>query len=220
MKKLFLIVVFLVNIALHAQVRNMFDTIKYDFTKRGKFFVGLDGKNNIVGDLKVKMFGVQCGYLFNNRTSLYLGFYNTYGNNSYIVENNTAPQGKVDSNTVYATYGMGYFNFGIEYMFHNSRKWRLSVPIATGLGAGKYIRQSKSTLYENRYPGIVPIEFSINASYKLKWWLWVGGGLGTRISLSHSHEFNGPFYTFGLQIKTGTIIRKAREAYKEYQEMR
>jgi hypothetical protein len=89
-----------------------------------------------------------------------------------------------------------------------------------GIGAGKYTRQSQKINYDIRHPGIVPIEFSINASYKLKWWLWVGGGLGTRVSLTHSHEFNGPFYTFGLQIKTGRIIKRATDAYKEYREMR
>ena len=220
LKKAILFTTFLVSISISAQVRHAIDTIKYDLTKKGKFYISLDGKNSLVGDLKVKMFGLQGGYLYNNRTSLYVGFYNSYAKAVSIVENRTAPQGKTDSNTVYATYGMGYFNFGIEYMFHDSRKWRLSVPLAMGIGAGKYTRQSQKTNYDIRHPGIVPIEFSINASYKLKWWLWVGGGLGTRVSLTHSHEFNGPFYTFGLQIKTGRIIKRATDAYKEYREMR
>jgi hypothetical protein len=220
LKKAILFTAFLVSISINAQVRHAIDTIKYDLTQKGKFYISLDGKNSIVGDLNVKMFGVQGGYLYNNRTSLYVGFYNSYANAVTIVENKTALQGKTDSNTVYATYGMGYFNFGIEYMFHDSRKWRLSVPLAMGIGAGKYTRQSMKTNYDIRHPGIVPIELSINASYKLKWWLWVGGGLGTRVSLTHSHEFNGPFYTFGLQIKTGRIIKRATDAYKEYREMR
>lgn len=220
LKKSLLLLFILLNLSMQAQVRHVLDTIKFDLSKRGKFFIGLDGKNNLVGDFKIKMFGVQGGYIYNNRTSLYVGFYNTYGDRSTIVENTTAAQGKTDSNTVYATYGMGYINLGLEYMFHDSKRWRLSIPIAMGLGAGRYSKHSMKTVYDNRYPGIVPIELSINASYKLKWWLWVGGGLGTRVSLSHSHEFNGPFYTFGLQFKTGTIIRRAREAYKEYQEMR
>jgi hypothetical protein len=221
LKKAILFTTFLVSISINAQVKHALDTIKYDLSKKGKFFIGLDGKNSIVGDLKVKMFGLQGGYLYNNRTSLYVGFYNSYANAVSIVENRTAPQGKTDSNTVYATYGMGYFNFGLEYMFHNSHKWRLSVPLAVGIGTGVYQKFTKNPtniIYE-RHPGIVPIELSINASYKLKWWLWIGGGLGTRVSLTHSHEFNGPFYTFGLQIKTGTIIRRAKEAYKEYREM-
>jgi len=220
LKKAILFITFLLSISINAQVRHAIDTIKYDLTQKGKFYISLDGKNSIVGDLNVKMFGVQGGYLYNNRTSLYVGFYNSYANAVSIVENKTALQGKTDSNTVYATYGMGYFNFGIEYMFHDSRKWRLSVPLAIGIGAGKYTRQSMKTNYDIRHPGIVPIELSINASYKLKWWLWVGGGLGTRVSLTHSHEFNGPFYTFGLQIKTGRIIKRATDAYKEYREMR
>jgi len=222
LKKAILFTAFLVSISISAQVRHAIDTIKYDLTKKGKFYISLDGKNSIVGDLKVKMFGLQGGYLYNNRTSLYVGFYNSYANAVTIVENRTAPQGKTDSNTVYATYGMGYLNFGIEYMFHDSHKWRLSVPLAMGIGAGvyqKYTNNPKNVLSE-RHPGIVPIEFGINASYKLKWWLWVGGGLGTRVSLTHSHEFNGPFYTFGLQIKTGRIIKRATDAYKEYREMR
>lgn len=224
LKKTILFLFILISVSLNAQVRHAIDTIKYDLTKKGKFYLSLDGKNSIVGDLKVKMFGLQGGYLYNNRTSLYVGFYNSYANAVTVVENRTAPLGRTDSNTVYATYGMGYFNFGLEYMFHDSHKWRLSVPLAMGIGAGLYEKYTVNNNIKNtiqlRHPGIIPIELSINASYKLKWWLWIGGGLGTRVSLTHSHEFNGPFYTFGLQIKTGTIIKRAREAYNEYREMR
>ncbi len=203
---------------LNAQIKHLLDTIKYDLKQKRKFFVSLDGKNNLIGSLNIKMFGLQAGYIYNDRTSFYLGLYNTYGNSSEIVENPTAAQNKVDSNTVISTYGLGYINYGIDYEFHDSRKWRLSIPCAIGLGAGHYNKASLKRNYGATNPGVVPFELGINASYKLTWWLWFGGGLGTRISLLSTHEFNGPFYTFGFQIKTGTIIRRARESIREYRE--
>lgn len=198
---------------LKAENRHLIDSIRFDLKQKKRFYIGFDGKNNIVSSLNLKMFGLQGGYIYNNRTSLYIGLYNTYdNNNTNILNNPTAPIGKTDSNTVYESYGMGYINFGIEYIFLNSKRWLLSTPVAIGIGAGRYKQIRQDEVLEHKTPGIKPLEFGINASYKLTWWVWLGAGLGTRISINKTHAYNGPFYSFGLQIKTGEMIKRINKA--------
>ncbi len=162
------------------------------------------------------MFGLQGGFIYNSRTSIYVGLYNTYDNNTRnIIYNPTAASGVIDSNTVYEKYGMGYINFGIEYIFLNSKRWLLSAPVAIGIGAGRYTKQTQREILKYETPGIKPLEFGVNASYKLTWWLWLGAGLGTRISLNSTHTFNGPFYSFGLQFKTGEMVKRIEKVLKK-----
>jgi hypothetical protein len=94
----------------------------------------------------------------------------------------------------------------------------LSVPVALGIGSGTFKKFSEHKFYEAKYPAIIPFETGLNASYKLTWWLWLGAGLGTRISLNSTHYYNGPFYTFGLQVKTGAMVKKAKQTIEKHKQ--
>lgn len=197
------------------QIRHMFDSIKYDLKHSGSFFVSLDGKNSIIRDRPVKMFGFQAGLLFNKRTNLYAGYYASY-KNTRTIYNPTAAKGEVDSNTVDMRYRLEYLNIGCEYYFKDTRKWRFSIPFSIGLGAGRDIRYKKlgnDVLSDKRHK-VVPLELGFNARYKLFWWMWISGGLGTRLSLA-STEYNGSYYTFGLSLRTGEIYNRFRAWYEE-----
>ena len=62
----------------------MYSNIRTDLRGEKSAFVSLDGKNSIVRDVPIKLFGLQAGYLFNQRTNLFLGFYNSYNKENII----------------------------------------------------------------------------------------------------------------------------------------
>lgn len=198
----------------HAQIKHMFDTIRYDTRRDKHFFLGLDGKNSVISDEPVKMFGLQAGYLYNERTNFYVGYYASYNdaNRVIILENPTATAKDHfrDSNTLMKQYSLAYFNFGCEYYFHNSRKWRFSLVGAAGIGLGsdKVFKTYKTV--SNKVSGIIPLELGMNASYKLTWWLWVTGGIGTRVSFVTT-KYNGPYYTLGLSLQFGEIYQRVKK---------
>jgi len=214
LKKIGLLISLFLCLTANAQVKHMFDSMRYDFKQRKKFFVSLDGKNNLVSDMNLKMFGLQGGYQYNKRTSVYLGIYWTYNNPSKIIANAPAV-GQSDSNTIYSSYGITYINFGTEYIFFNTKKWRLSIPAALGIGRGYNIITQNNKVIKKERSGILPLELGLNVSYKLKWWLWIGAGIGTRFSLNSTNEYNGSFYTFGLQLKTGEIYKRVKKLVKK-----
>ena len=192
----------------------MFDTIRYDLKQKpGAFFLSLDGKQSVIRDLNLKMFGLQAGYLYNKRTNIYLGYYSTLDNANRIYENPTALSPGTDSNTIFTVYGLAYFNLGCEYYFYNSHKWRLSFPAGIGIGVGWDKLFTNTKFLEQKNSTVIPLEIGFNASYKLKWWLWLGAGIGTRLSLA-SGQYNGPFFTYGIQWKTGEIYRRTKKWVK------
>ncbi len=123
MKKLVVLLATVACISCQAQIRHMLDTIRHDLRQRPRsFFLSLDGKSSVIRDLKLKMFGLQAGHLYNRRTNIYIGYYTTLDNANRIYDNPTAKSPAFDSNTIYSTYGLAYFNLGCEYYFYNSRK--------------------------------------------------------------------------------------------------
>lgn len=213
-KKLLIAALLTVSVSASAQLRHMFDTIRYDLGQQKSFFVCLDGKNSVIRDMPVNMFGLQAGYTFNKRSNFFIGFYNSY-NDEKIESNPKAGSGKTDSSTVWLRYRLTYLNVGCEYYFHNSRKWRFSIPFSIGLGAGKEVRRKLSGEISRHKYGLVPIEVGFYAHYKLTWWVWPGAGIGTRVSLLNS-GFNGPYYTYGFSFRLGEIYARSRKLARQW----
>lgn len=218
MKKVGIIAVLFICIHSNAQVRHFWDTIRYDLKQPRKFFLGMDGKNSIISDFTIKMFGFQGGTIYNSRTKFYSGLYFTPRKRSTIIENSTALPGRTDSNTVYVSYGLTYMNFGTAYIFYNTKYWEISAYLALGLGAGTYKKHTDTRYYSASHPVIVPLETGFNASFKLTWWLWLSAGLGTRMAIIGKHDYNGALYTYGVSVKLDAIYKKFRPAAeKAYQ---
>lgn len=214
MKSFLFSLAFFLMFNVQAQLKHCLDTIRYDLKQNKSWFLSLDGKNSVIRDLRIKLFGLQFGYLYNKRTNLYIGYYGSYNNETQKVENNTSISASPDTNAVYVKYNIGYFNFGCEYYFHNSRKWRFSIPVALGIGMGS---EQKFTKYKNisqRSSTIMPLDFGLTASYKIKWWLWAGAGLGYRQTIGAS-KYGGAYYTFGLSLKFGEMYNRVNKWYKE-----
>lgn len=210
LKKLIIFILFINVIGVKAQLnRHVIDTIKFDLKQKKKLYVSLDYKNTFVSDLSTKMFGLQLGYIFNKRTSLYIGYY-AANETRKEVANPTAVNGNTDSNTIYQYYGLNYFNIGIDYIFYNTKRWRFSIPLSIGLGSGYSHLSSLKTNFGTTKTNVVPLEFALYGSYKITWWIWFGAGMGSRIMLNNKSGYNGTFYSIGIQLKTGEIYRRTK----------
>lgn len=208
MRSFFICITLISFQGLHAQLKNLSDNIRQDLKGEKSAFIGLDGKNSIVRDVPIKLFGLQGGYCYNERTNLFVGFYKSH-NKEVVVNNPTAKSGTTDSNSIFQQYKLTYLNVGCEYYFHNSEHWRFSIPLGLGLGVGKDIMRNTKTELRNQRMGIMPIEIGFLANYKLTWWVWLSAGMGTRLSIG-SNNFTGSYYTFGLSFRYGEIYRRTK----------
>jgi hypothetical protein len=212
-RKYFFILGFLSINSAQGQLRHMCDTIRHDVKKERTLALGLDSKNSFIRDLNLTMYGMQVGYLYNRRTNVHLGLYTTFNRKKTVFDNPTAGQDRIDANTVMNKFGMTYMNLEGEYYFYNTCKWRFSIPTGLGIGIG-WDKYYKNNTFTHRTTSLViPIELGFNATYKASWWVWIGAGLGTRLSLA-SQKYNGPFFTYGLQFQTEEILRRAKKVFK------
>lgn len=218
MKKNLVLITLLYALQAQSQLRNVWDNIRYDLHQDKSWFVCLDGKNSVIRDLRLKLFGMQTGYTFNGRTNLYLGYYTSYNKERVIIENPTATSASSDSNTVFARYHLSYLNLGLEYYFVNSKKWRLSVPIGFGIGSGRddkfKIRGGKENIFEHSKHLVLPVDIGFYVNYKIRWWVWAGAGLGSRFSVGAS-EYSGSYYTFGVSLRFGEMYNRFMAWYRE-----
>lgn len=204
----------MVSSAATAQVRHMLDSIRYDLQQDKEWYICLDGKNSVIKDLQTKIFGLQLGYTYNKRTNLYINYYTSYNTQAQILSNPTAGYNKRDSNTVYVRPQLTYMNIGCEYYFLNTRKWRMSFPVGLGIGQGLEETTSlKSKPFTVKHT-VIPLELGYTINYKIKWWVWAGAGIGTRLSLA-STRFNGPYYYMGLSLRFGEMYNRARAWYRD-----
>lgn len=160
---------------------------------------------------------MQAGYTFNNRTNLFIGYYSTYNDRAIVLENPTALKGDTDSNTLFKLYGLSYLNVGCEYYFHNSRKWRFALPVSVGIGSALDKEYNEKRIFKEQYKFTMPVDIGLYASYKLKWWIWLGAGIGTRVTVFQS-DYSAPFYTYGFNIRIGEIYKRAKIAYRKANE--
>lgn len=215
MRRWIALLIFLtVSVNTKAQLRHCIDSIRYDLKQKRSWFLSLDGKNSVVSDLNFKLFGLQFGYLYNKRTNLFVGFYTNTQPVVRISENPTALNGGRDSNTVYDRYSITYFNAGCEYYFHNSKKWRFSIPVSLGIGLGNNQLTRNGKILKQKSSTILPLEFGATAYYKIKWWIWAGAGLGQRVAIGDS-KYSGPYFTIGLSIRYGEIYNRVEKWYKK-----
>jgi hypothetical protein len=100
-----------------------------------------------------------------------------------------------------------------EYMIINNYRWELGIPISFGRGGGRVV-----TLNQNEEQIGEPEELTFNAlqmglygQYNINYWLGFGLGAGHRSGFSTDVKVRDfvstPYYTFGLKINLGRLLK-------------
>lgn len=175
------------------------DTFKIYLAKKPTLYVSLDGRNSFVRDNPAIIDGVRFGLNYGGKIRLLAGIYDlrkpifrTYTYAPATPEEEV----RVQKNTFF------YFGLTLDYVVYNKNRWKLAIPIQTGFGFGN--RQERTLQTELRLDKdlkFVPLEISLQASFRILPWLSAGAGLGYRYAVfsnSVSHDFSAPIYTYGL----------------------
>lgn len=187
----------------NAQVQDFIQDSRYELNKKPRFLLGFDNRFSIVSDEPVRIAGIRFGWDY-GKVKLYQGMYVLRDDIIHIKggELSTNPN---DTGTVHTNFF--YISTTIDYVFHNTKKWEFSIPVQLGIGTGsKKLRRGDSLISEET-PQFIPFEFSVNGLYKLTPWAGISAGVGYRISLYNTNEFDGSFYSFGLKVFLGKLYR-------------
>jgi hypothetical protein len=186
--------------------------------KKLKLLAAIDTRNSFVSSgqkVSVDVKGVQIGVVINEHHNLAAGFYSVLG----------LPEKKVtdESNNQYTLkLQMGYATLFYEYIFLDSKRWEIGIPLEIGGGSyhttatdsgGKKYAPFKDTLQK----GIALFGAGLDVSFKIFKWLGLNAMGGYRLvagSEPQGMNFNGAFYSVGVQIYFGQLYKMAKFGLK------
>jgi hypothetical protein len=180
---------------------NPADTFRIYLKKKPSLYFSMDGRNSFVRDRPAIIDGARIGLSYGGKIRLLAGIYDLRFP-IYRVYKYKAGTPEEEWRTQRSDFT--YVSFTCDYVVYNQKKWKLSIPVQTGIGWGS--RKEWSQQGENRMDkgfAFIPLDISLSANYRIFPWLYAGGGLGYRYALfstTISSDFSAPIYTYGIGI--------------------
>jgi len=187
--------------------------------KKYKFLLAIDTRNSFIrtGDkTPVDVNGIQLGVIVDGKHNIGLGFYSI----SHIQK--TTPVVGDNQKPLNVNLKLGYTTVFYEYMFVDTKRWEIGVLGEIGWGsyqttvtdsAGKRDPTFKDTLQR----GIALFGAGLDVSLKIWTWLGFNAMGGYRIvggDEPNKVNFNGAFYSVGVQVHFGELRRMYRVGVK------
>jgi len=187
------------------------DTIKKSLQLKPHLFAKLDSRNSFIDNSLVHIFGAKAGIKYGNKLRFGLGYNQLYN----------PPKG-LNQNIEYVNeLGKPYFisrglkfyyiSASIEYAFHQSKKWEVSMPLQFGIGESYYQHYYNGQKTKTERTTNFIYEPSISIEYKLFKWIGIGADFGYRFMFNGNRKLNQQLTS---PIVTFNIVIYYREIYK------
>lgn len=185
------------------------DTISNCLQQKPQPFSKFDTRNSFISNSRAKIFGFKAGVSYGKRISFGLGY-----NQLYPPANNFNKQIFINDNPsefVIAKLNMFYVSGYVEYVFHRTKNWHLSMPLQLGVGKTnyKYEYLSQKIKTEDNFNFIY--EPAISIEYRPIKWCGVGMDIGYRFMITANRtlneKFNAPTYAFKFIVYYAEIYK-------------
>jgi hypothetical protein len=180
-----------------AQETSIFNKIHAAFQTKGRFIAGFNNNRSIANGEPVRFFGIMAGLDYQDWLKVYLGanFMNPVLTNRQISFNGNS------FDTLNDRLSLNYWSVTTEFTYYRTQNWKLSMPIAVGLGISDYTltKLGVGVIRETHRP-VYPIEVGTQAIYFINPWLGAKAGFGIRLAPGKEsfNTFSAPFYKIGL----------------------
>lgn len=194
---------FLLPVSVHAQIKNLVDTISASFHHKPKFLVDLGSYNSIVNGQPAIFTDIAFGVAFNKRLYFSAGIstLNTEVLSSQIISNASG------SYAVNAKLNMVLFIGSAEYVFWKGYPWIFSViPLKVGVGHAyyEYISEPDQKRMRINEHTIITYNPQIYCSFNILTWIGLSSSLGYRFTPFSSAQIHRDLdsftYSFGIKL--------------------
>ncbi len=189
----------------------------YRFRKYS-LIAGFDTRNSFVSadkKISVKLQGAKAGVKIMGKHNLELGY--------YFISNLPSKRITEDNGAIYdLKLNLDYVTLYYEYILLNNKRWEIGFPVE--LGGGGYRTTATDTAGKRYAPfkdtattGISLFGAGVDVSFKIFKWLGVGAMGGYRFVGGEEPKgmnFNGVFYSVGLEIYFGTLYKMSKFGLK------
>jgi len=191
-KRVFYILIFLASIKLcNAQY---LDTLHEVFRHKSSVDARLESRYSFINNRLVSVTGFRLGVAFQRKLRIGggLSWLKTNYETRFYPENYL---GKRD--TLFRYLKFGYLCFYVDFVFHKTKRWQLSVPIQAGVGSLWFQRYTSYHFWGGDQKYFLALyEPGITAQFKIFKWLGVGSDVAYRFSLKNNSKirrnYDGP----------------------------
>jgi hypothetical protein len=193
---------------IHAQLFQMWDSVKYYMHDKPTLTGDFDSKNTFVTGKGVSMKGLELGVNYGNKISYMLGWYFL---SAPINSNSTLYKGTINEATYDTKVRIHYLSVIAEYSLLKNHNWNINMPIQIGIGTAKKEFSIANTLKLSQKSTILPVEITFRGNYRVWKFIGLSAGLGYRRAFSANiikdEDFNGIMYTLGVKVWIGDLCR-------------
>lgn len=149
--------------------------------------------------------GIDAGVILKNKLRLTAGY--------YMLSENLRDQDFEKNDIVYSQkLKMNYGSLNMEFIYLDTRFFRLGMPMEFGFGNNKLITENEETssILETKSGFMVLADFGLSGTYKPIRWIGIRGSVGYRKNLINTikgHSFNGFFTSVALAIDLREISK-------------
>ncbi len=200
MKNVFFISVFLfVSQGLKAQ---FLDTLHDVFKNKSSIDARLESRNSFISNQLISVTGVRLGVAYQRKLRIGGGI--SWMKSNYGINfNEQNADGKTETITRYLKFT--YLCYYIDFVFHKTKRWQLSVPIQAGTGLAWFQKAKQFNLYSGDKKSLLLLyEPGITAQFKVFKWFGLGTDIAYRFTLKNTkkvgEKLNSPTFSFKILV--------------------
>lgn len=178
------------------------DSLNVVFNYKRSIDARLESRISFINNELISVAGARLGVAFQRKLRLGAGLSwlkSDVKNTSYTMRSD----GFSDTNVTYLKFA--YICYYVDFVFHKTKRWQLSVPIQLGTGASWF--QKRSDYYsgnKDKKYFLLLYEPGITAQFKMFKWLGLGSDVGYRFTMKNNkkvgEKLSSPTYSFKLLI--------------------
>lgn len=185
------------------------DSLRHHMSFRPKVDFRFDARNSFISATRVKFWGFKIGFQYNNKVRIGIGL-NTMLKPAPVQR--FYPSNELQlTDTVDANLSIVYWCIYIDYVFHRTKRWELSMPVQLGIGGSSYeYVDAKDGLTKNiNQKGVMLYEPGFMATYSPIRYVGLGLGIGYRFMIVNNplidEQLNSLMYVLKVKVFLGNI---------------
>ncbi|MBL0340302.1 MAG: hypothetical protein IPP71_04875 [Bacteroidetes bacterium] len=183
------------------------------FRSKPKFFITLDKTGSFVAGKGATTNEIRIGLEFKKKLRLGIGFAALVSD--VVAEKTIKTQVTQVDSVLNANLSLAYFSMSGEYIFYNSKRWQITMPVTLGIGSSyfNYFELIDGDYKTKKTDQGTVVLFGPTgvATYRILRWVGVSGGVGFRYAVVNNSKvkesFNSPIYLIRLRIFLGEIYK-------------
>lgn len=198
LKKAALIVLFFCALTIRAQYR---DTLHEIFRHKSSIDLRLESRYSLISNELVTVTGFRLGVAFQRKLRIGGGLSwlkSDYQRAFYTFD------GSPTAGRSIRYFKFAYLCFYLDFVFHKSRRWQLSVPIQAGAGMSWYQDDQRIQLFTGDQKRFLALyEPGITVQFKVFKWFGLGSDIGYRFVLPNKkrgESLYSPTYNFKILV--------------------